>query len=107
MWENETQTNKAGRTITKALLNNNFMCLLTPLHLRTTMNPSTGKQHVQLFYNNQPNARHIKHRNLIQYPIQPTQWKWPSLHDFSYRLTGTQTGQTTHLNPKREEVEQQ
>ncbi len=43
MWESDTQTNKAGRSISEALLNSNSICLLTPHNLGTRIDPSTGK----------------------------------------------------------------
>jgi len=43
MWESDSQSNKAGRSIAKAILNNNSMCLLTPRHLGTRIDPGLGK----------------------------------------------------------------
>jgi hypothetical protein len=43
MWESDSQSNKAGRSIAEAILNSNSMCLLTPRNLGTRIDPGSGK----------------------------------------------------------------
>lgn len=43
MWESGSHTNKTGRSLYEALLNNQTLFLIAPSNLGTRIDPSTGK----------------------------------------------------------------